>query len=265
MTNVLTEHHHSHVGRLGRLREKTDAKTLHLVEFLRPEELPAIPGTVDNTAKVKSPWGMLLNDELGDCVEAAAIHWRQAVSAMAGHEIPGTDALAEQVYEGAAGYKAGDPSTDQGTVELDMMNYWRHVGLDGDKIAGFVNVGLTLSQIKTAIFLFGGVIVGVNLPLTAESEFEEHKTWRIVERKGNGAPGSWGGHGIPLLGYTSQHAKFPTWGETAEMTWGFWNTYGAEAWAPLSPDWIDQGTKKAPNGLDFEALEARLAQFGQAH
>jgi hypothetical protein len=260
---VATERHRGHV-RLGKLEARTDRKTLRLATYVKPAELPPIPSVVDNTAKVRSSWGVLLNDQLGDCVPVAAIHWRQAASAMTGHEVVGTNDLAERTYEAVGGYRPGDPSTDQGCVELDMMNYWRHVGLDGDRIEGFVRVDAdNLLLVKAAIYLFGGVIAGLSLPRTAEDQFSARLPWRIKTRSGAGAPNSWGGHGVPLLGYSRYRIKTPTWGVLEEMTWPFWTFYGDEAWAPLWRGWIDQVSKKAPNGFDIDQLTADLSQFGK--
>jgi hypothetical protein len=42
------------------------------------------------------------------------------------------------------------------------------------------------------------------------------------------------------------------------MTWRFWNDYCEEAYAILSPDWVQPG-KRAPSGFGLPALQADLA------
>lgn len=37
---------------------------------------------------------------------------------------------------------------------------------------------------------------------------------------------------------------------------------GGELWAPLSPDWINQATQKAPSGFDWTQLQADLQATG---
>lgn len=74
------------------------------------------------------------------------------------------------------------------------------------------------------------------------------------------APGSWGGHAVPVLAYDSSGLTCITWGAKKRMTWDFFAQYCDEAYAPLSPDWLNaQG--KDPQGLDVNALEADLSEL----
>jgi len=42
------------------------------------------------------------------------------------------------------------------------------------------------------------------------------------------------------------------------MSWDFYNAYADEVYAVLSNDWIDDGIRQAPPGLDFAALQTDL-------
>ena len=56
----------------------------------------------------------------------------------------------------------------------------------------------TCSLISTAIWLFGGAYLGVNLPIAAQKQ----DVWDVPENPGlDDEPGSWGGHAVYLVGY----------------------------------------------------------------
>ena len=80
---------------------------------------------------------------------------------------------------------------------------------------------------------------------------------RPVRRAGDGKPGSWGGHAIPVVAYDSRGLIVVTWGALQGMTWSFWEAYCDEAYAILSPDYLD-GKQQAPQGFSLEQLEADL-------
>ncbi|MGB6874974.1 MAG: hypothetical protein WBD87_02970, partial [Candidatus Acidiferrales bacterium] len=78
--------------------------------------------------------------------------------------------------------------------------------------------------------------------------------------RGQSAPGSWGGHAVPVLAYDSDGLTCITWGAKKRMTWAFFAQYCDEAYAPLSHDWFSaQGID--PSGIDFAALSADLHQL----
>jgi hypothetical protein len=79
---------------------------------------------------------------------------------------------------------------------------------------------------------------------------------------GQGAPGSWGGHAVPIVAYDARGLICITWGELMRMTWQFWNAYCDEAYGLLSPDWIAAG--KAPAGFDWQQLVADMGELKAA-
>jgi hypothetical protein len=74
---------------------------------------------------------------------------------------------------------------------------------------------------------------------------------------GNGAPGSWGGHCIPIIGYDSEWLTVITWGAPMKMSWRFAVAFVDELYAVLSPDFIASG--EAPNQIALQQLQADLA------
>src|SRR5208337_2554255 len=157
------------IGKLGRKAVKTDTRTLQMARYLT-EALPAPPSARDWTHGV-TDWGMMLNDSLGDCTIAGCGHAVQVWSLNTENEETVDDSDIEEAYVLWNGYVPGNPSTDQGGIELDVLTDWCNEGFAGHELFGFAaaNVG-NLMEIRQAIELFGGVYIGLSLPLTAQEQ-----------------------------------------------------------------------------------------------
>ena len=253
--------------KLGKRAPRLDKRTLKLSDYVTPA-LPDPPIRAGYIEKVPS-WPMYLNDELGDCVIAAAGHMIEQWTAYADTEVRLTDADILKGYEQVGGYVPGDPNTDNGCDMLSALKHWRKQGFGGHKIAGFVSVNpLNQKEVEQAVYLFGNVYTGLQLPLSAQSPThtgaEGKPCWSVspVGTFGDGSPGSWGGHCVPILGYSNDPAGYPgtmvvTWGALYDMTWKFIRDYVDEMWAVLSPDWIAK-CGDAPNGFDAAQLQLDL-------
>lgn len=111
-------------------------------------------------------WPMLGNNQYGDCAFAGALHLDQAWSDNAGKPFVPTDAQALAAYSAVCGFSPADPATDRGAVLLDVLNYWRQTGIAGRKILAYVSVNMrNPAEVKQAINLFGGLYIGLALPL----------------------------------------------------------------------------------------------------
>ncbi len=265
---------------LGKLPPRIDSRTLQLANYLRSRDavtlleqgtalgekpararlLAPAPASVDWTAKVAS-WPMMANDTLGDCTCAAAGHMIECWTANLGDTFTPSSAQIVAAYSATSGYVPGDPATDTGAVELDVLNYWRQQGIAGHKIDAYAAFGHRDAECaRQAIALFGGAYIGLALPLSAQQQtvWDVPSLWSRL--RGQSAPGSWGGHAVPVLAYDSSGLTCITWGAKKRMTWEFLAQYCDEAYAPLSPDWLNaQG--KDPQGLDMSALEADLSDL----
>ena len=238
--------------KLGRKAIKTDARTLRLARYLT-SALPAPPESVSYSKNVPTgAWGMLLNDQLGDCTIAGALHLDQALAAAAGKGFKPTDAEALAAYEAIDGYRPGDPSTDQGGVLIDVLKAWRSQGIGGRKILGFAAVNIRdRTEVQQAIYLFGGIYTGAMLPISAQTQPE---WWDASPNDG----GVWGGHCVPDLDYDKEGLACITWGAVKRMTWAFFQRYCDEAYAVISQDFIE-ANGSAPSGFDLAQLQADLA------
>ena len=241
--------------KLGKMAARHDKRTLQLAAYLKTN-LPKPPATKTWSSKV-SHWPMYGNDTLGDCTCAAAGHQIQAWTADAQKkEVDVSDAAVLTMYEAVSGYRPGHPDTDNGAVELDVLKYWRKTGIGGHRIGAFMAVSPQSTMlVKDGVYLFGSIYTGIELPITAQRQ----KVWDVPPggAVGNGYPGSWGGHAVPVLDYGMRGLTCVTWGALQQMTWAFVQTYMSEAYAILSQDFLNAG--KAPNGFDLAQLQADLS------
>lgn len=236
--------------RLGRPGLRYDRRTLRLAKYVSKALLPKAPASVD-WSKPVTAWPMYGNDSLGDCTVASAGHMIQAWTGNAGTLFTPAepDVLAAYWATGAA---------DDGRFELDVLNYWRKVGIGGHMIGAFAALDPRNHRlVKTACWLFGGCYVGVALPKTAQAQ----TNWTVVRGAGHEAdPGTWGGHAVPIVGYAKTGVKIVTWGRVINASWGFLSKYMDEAYAVLGVDWLRKDGK-APSGFDVAALRSDLSSL----
>ncbi|MGO8790269.1 MAG: hypothetical protein ACLQVL_23205 [Terriglobia bacterium] len=249
---------------LGKRPRRHDPRTLKLARYMT-SALPTPPASVDYTRGV-TDWGMMLNDQLGDCIIADGPgHATQVWTLNAtGTMVTPPDSLILATYEKWCGYNPVDPTTDAGGIELDVLNNWRQQGFAGHALDAYVAIELgardmgygtrdtgfgtresglvvkdsepltpnsefriqakndsgspnpnpesltpnpvspvpcpvpRIPDIATAIWLFGGAYIGVELPITAQNQ----DVWDVPANPGpNDEPGSWGGHAVYLVGY----------------------------------------------------------------
>ena len=214
------------------------------------------PPAIDWYSRIPA-WPMLANDTVGDCTVAAIGHviqqWTTYTDAQA---VVMDDAHVLAAYGAIAGYRPGDPASDRGAACSAALRYWIVAGMatpagGPDTLTGAATLDpRDLEAVRGAIATFGALYAGLALPLSAQNE----DIWRAT----TGAPGSWGGHCVPLVGYDATGPVCVTWGGLKRMTWAWWGVYAEEAYALLSPDWIDaQG--RDPAGLDWARLAGDMA------
>lgn len=242
-------------SKLGKLSPRHDPRTLLIADYIQSTALPPPPGSESWASKV-STWGMMLNDKLGDCTCAAAGHLIRAWTASSGHEVATTDSQIEAAYQAVSGFDPKTRKNDNGAAGIAVLNYWRSNGIGGHKIGAFAALEPRNSMhVQDGIFLFGGIYIGLALPLSAQRQ----TVWSTPPGgpRGVGAPRSWGGHAVPVIAYDPRGLTCITWGGPKRMTWDFWRNYCDEAYAILSPDFVG-GTRPAPNGFDLAALTKDL-------
>ena len=245
--------------KLGKSVARHDPRTLLLASYVTPA-LPTPPASFDLTSRVKS-WGMMDNDQIGDCTCAAAGHLLMEWTANAGKKIfTPTDKQIVAAYSAITGYNPTTGANDNGANEIDVLNYWRQSGIAGHKIGAYVALEPSNhNHVMDSVYMFEGCYIGVQLPISAQAQVQNHKPWSVPPGgpTGDGKPGSWGGHAVPVVAYDSRGLVVVTWGALQRMTWSFWEAYCDEAYAILSPDYLD-GKQQGPQGFSLQQLEADL-------
>lgn len=186
------------------------------------------------------------NDQYGCCVAAGMAHLIAAWDAEVGRSGPVPDA--QEVLDTYFQLTGGQ---DSGLNEASVLNLWRSSELFGERIAAYAPVDHEkLLDIHQAVAFYGGAMLGIQCPQSAQEQFASGQPWTVV-------PGSQiaGGHCIVALGYTPQGLLCATWGGIAEVTYPFLARYLDEAWAIIPRQFVDAG--RGPS-LDLKSLEADL-------
>lgn len=243
-------------GKLGKLAPKSNAKTLQLAKYTA-NIIPDEPEKVFREWRIPpNGWGMYGNDIYGDCTCACPAHmemlWTEHSN---GLYVPSEESILA-AYSAVTGFSVGPPPVnDNGAAITDVLDYWRTTGIAGKKIVGWAQIDQTnVKAIKQAIWLFGGINIGINLPNSAMTQFDQNLPWVILPNDG----GIDGGHCIPLEGYGSEGTSCITWGRRQGMNWDWFLKYCDEAYAVITMDWIIQNTGKTPSGFDLATLEFDL-------
>lgn len=249
-----TQWDHSSV-KLGKKLPRVDHRTLRLAKYMAVD-IPPAPPALDNSKGLAS-WGMMYNDSLGDCTIAAIGHAIQLVTLNTVGIVTPVDAQILKYYEWFCGYVWGDANTDQGGVELDVLNNWRKWGVNGHALLAYAAPAPgDIEHIKKTVELFGFAYIGLGLPITAQSQVGS--VWDVVGNPTtdpNSQPYSWGGHAVIVMAYDAETLTVVTWGQLQKMTWAFWQAYVDEAYALLLGYIV--GTE--PKGFSTSDLMADLA------
>ena len=206
--------------KLGRKPFRYNAVTPKFAKYMAlMTTLPVAPATADWTTKVTN-LGMMLNDQLGDCVCADMGHQEQVWTAANGNQVIVPDNAVLALYESACGYVPGNPNTDQGCVIDDVLAYMAKTGIGSYKIDGFADFSPSRTDlVQDAVAYFGGCTLGVELPLAWQTASEWDAPPAGQRPVGQWQPNSWGGHCVPVVKYDTTGAYVITWGSIVKMTW----------------------------------------------
>jgi hypothetical protein len=200
-----------------------------LNSYAKPH-FPMPPKSFDYSTDV-ADYPMALNDQLGDCTIAGVIHMLQLAYAEIGEvfEYPGDQAVRDTYFQLSGG-------ADTGLVEHQVLQTWMRDGLFGNKISAYAPIDIkNRTEMAAACFNFGSVYLGVEMPPSAEKQFEFNQPWHIVGQPEEPV----GGHCIVATGMNNLGIDHITWGATESMTWEWWETYGSEAWVVIPEIFVE--------------------------
>lgn len=183
------------------------------------------------------------NDVVGDCVAACMGHIINHLSYLAGGPILVDRAQALAFYQTITRWngKVGDPS-DLGSYIQDAMTLLVEDGLAGFKINAFAELKLLYNytgaafgfvtidntdraMLKQCAYDFGGVILGLQLPLSALTKFHAGQPWTLNKRDALD-----GGHCIVIVGWDETWAYCYTYGQCIKVAWDFIEFYVYESY-----------------------------------
>lgn len=216
-----------------------------------------------------SDWGMLGNDQYGDCVWAGAAHETMNFANLGAGGRTGQQVVTFTPqgvlsdYSAVTGFKEGDPNSDQGTDVHQALDYRKNTGVidsagNRHKIAAYVAIEPgNLQHIHEALYLFDAVGIGFEVPQSAMDQYNENKIWQVVS--GSSIDG---GHYVPLTGVPHiGNLACITWGRRQVMTNQFFQTYCDEAYGIISHETLNSKTGKTYEGFDWQQLQAALAEL----
>lgn len=249
--------------KLGLAAYRADERDLQYATYRSPATLPPRPRAFIAAPRIAAhDWGMLGNDEYGDCAWAAADHLMMALDSDSAIRSSFTTQTALADYAAATGFDTaagapGENPTDRGTDMRVLLNYLRARGVTDTtgkrhRAAAYVQLDAqNLEHVYEACYLFQALLVGVSLPSSAETQFAEGRLW--VPRPDDEIVG---GHAILLVG-VQDHLPFVTWGRVQQATVAWWRAYVEQVYAIISPDDFDQ-SGESPAGFDYDQLFADL-------
>lgn len=231
-----------------------------------PSASPGYSGNADLI--VNGNFGIDGNDQYGDCVFADVAHRIMVRTAQAGQGkivIPTTGETLE-LYSEVTGFTPNDPNTDQGGDLVTTAQYMQKTGMlingvrhteDGNGVIDPSN----LDHIRWAICLFGCAPFGLNLPQSAEDQFNAGDPWDYVA----GSP-ILGGHDV--LGVEYRPESLPsnpgwlvvTWGKRWPATDAFMAKYLSEVVPVGAKDFIT-ANGLAPSGVNLPQILELLKEI----
>jgi hypothetical protein len=237
--------------KLGKLPARPNAVKFKLRNYLAGTQAIKVPADFGHEEWTNPPisWGMYGNDVYGDCVIAGGAHEEVLWNRMGGRVIGFQTSDLLKDFSAITGQP---PSATVGADMQQAASYRRSVGLlDASgvrrKIGAYLEISPgNLSELYTAMYLFGAVGIGIQFPTTAFDQFRRHKAWAVVSGATIDA-----GHYIPAIALRS-NIVIVTWGRFQAMRPSFYSAYCDEAVAYVSPEALVAG--KSPEGFDYAAL-----------
>jgi hypothetical protein len=255
--------------RLGLKPHVPSAADLQLEDFhsfTAASDLPAEYGVTGLN------WGMLGNDEFGDCFWASAAHETMALAHLGGRPVPTFST--ESVLSSYCSYlgiqrKALNEKTDEGTDARqgakaratlgvadahEWDNHYQEPGATGHRIGAYLfDESRDPDKIRSAIYTFGAVEVCVNLQAAQQETFSQG-FWEYDPKSKID-----GGHAITGCYVKDGKIYLVSWGGEIEVGDEFFDKLVQTVIVYISGAQLD-AAGVTPNGLNKAALVAALKE-----
>jgi hypothetical protein len=252
--------------RLGRRPHDPNRRVLKLSQILTGVT-PAHPATVDHFGLIPpSRWGMLGNNQYGDCGPADVVHDRMLVAKyLANADVFPSTSDTLDLYKRSG--NPNFPADDNGVVMADMLSEVNKVGVGPaggrTRCVAYAQVNVSdLDEVHAAIAIFGSLSVGADLQVAQQRQTDAGGPWDYSPSA------EWGGHAFLVGKYTSDTtAGRPdlsaiSWGAPIGITDKFWVQQVQEAWVIIWPEHLANrsfldGVDQKALALDYKALTGR--------
>jgi hypothetical protein len=248
--------------KLGKKPARRGAVKFKLADYLLKPKLPSPPPVFGHQGLIGS-WGILGNDDYGDCVWAGAAHETMLWNKEANLGVAFNNKVVLGDYSKVTGFKKGDPNSDQGTDVQVAASYRRKTGvLDAGGKRHKVEAYLALrpgdfDQLVLGMYLFSAIGIGFNFPDSAMGQFNAKKPWDVVP-----GPKPTEGHYVPGVGRDANgNIVVITWGRIQLMTPRFYAKYCDEAVAYVSKEMLVPPLDKSLEGLELDQLMKDLKKL----
>lgn len=231
---------------------------LKFSSYIKRAKLPKVPTPFGHVLKNNPAggWGMLGNDQYGDCTIAGIAHGDMVWNWAAHSGIPPytTNQIVTQ-------YMTLTGGVDSGLDPVAVAQWWQNHGLvDASgkvhKIRSFTAVE-TVNEAIEAAYLFGFAGLALMLPDNAEDQFSAGHPWDDT----SGAPSPNEGHFVPLVGRNSAgDLMVVTWGTLQAVTDDWLQKYMVGGVAYTSQEYM-LVSGLSPEGFDFSQLDSDMASL----
>lgn len=240
--------------KLGRKKRAFNPKIPHMSALLmRDVAQTYLPPSVNYAPASISNFGMMLNDQIGDCSCAGYYHALQVWSLCSGRcEYTQPDQFVLNLYEQVSGFNPAKPESDQGCVLQNVLTYLLNEGAPTDsgphKIDAFFEVDpRNLQDVKRTIYECGVAYIGFEVPSSLLASLPP-PVWNPDTSPIEG------GHCVILTGYDDNGFDVISWGSKYRMSNAFFTRYVDEVYGIADKEWIET-TGKTPCGLSLQDLE----------
>jgi len=242
--------------KFGRLPKVEDERTFSLSSYLNDEKLPKVPKQYNWGKKIKpDKWGDFGNLKINNCTCAVAGHLIMTWTSNTGRLKRPKEKSIVDAYSDVTNFNPLTNENDDGVESIKVLKHWRKNNIAGHKIVAFAKLeDKNRQQLINTIYLFGGCFVGLNLPKTAERQYNTTGKWTIPRKgtKKDTKRGTWFSHAILITGYKGEELRIITWGKEMIMTMDFWEAYSEESYAVFSEAFIKYD--KTPTGINVDIL-----------